>query len=110
MWVITIEVLGAACLPLLREFFGNRRDAALLSRPVGLLLVAYVGWGLSLSKAFGFERGTLLFALLLVAAASFLVARAARRAGGGPEPFWGPEEKRAALYFWVPAAVFVVIR
>jgi len=40
MWVLTVEVLGLACLPLLRAFFADRRDAALLSRPVGLALVA----------------------------------------------------------------------
>jgi uncharacterized membrane protein len=110
MWVVTVEVLGLACLPLLRAFFANRRDAALLSRPAGLALVAFLGWALSLSKSFGFERGTLLFALALVALASFLLRRAARRAGQAPEPYWGPEETRAALYFWAPTAVFLVIR
>jgi YYY domain-containing protein len=110
IWVVTVEVLGLACLPLLRVFFENRRDSALLSRPAGLTLVAFVGWALSLSRSIGFERGTLLLALALVAVASFLVRRAARRAGRAPEPYWGAEEKRAALYFWVPTAVFVVIR
>src|SRR6266545_6074633 len=113
MWVLTVEVLGLACLPLLRAFFDNRRDAALLSRPVGLVLVAYLGWALSLPKGLGFGRGTLLLALVLLGAASFLVRRSARRAGGpaaAPQPFWGSEEKRAALLFWVPTAVFMVIR
>ena len=110
IWVLTVEVLGLACLPLLRAFFEDRRDAALLSRPVGLALVAYLGWVLSLSKSIGFERGTLLLALVLVGTASFLVNRAARRAGGPAERFFGPEEKRAALYFWIPAAVFLLIR
>ena len=113
MWVLTVEVLGLACLPLLRAFFDNRRDAALLSRPVGLVLVAYLGWALSLPKGLGFGRGTLLLARVLLGAASFLVRRSARRAGGpaaAPQPFWGSEEKRAALLFWVPTAVFMVIR
>ncbi len=110
MWVLAVEVLGLVCLPLLRAFFANRRDAALLSRPAGLALVAYVGWLLSLSKTFGFERGTLLLALVLVGVASFFVRRAARRGGAGPEPFWGPEERRAALLFWVPTVIFVTIR
>jgi YYY domain-containing protein len=110
LWVLTVEVLGLACLPLLRVFFADRRDAALLSRPVGLALVAYVGWALSLSKSIGFERGTLLLALVLVAAASFFVRRAARRAGAAPQPFWGAEERRAALFFWIPAAIFILIR
>ena len=109
-WILTVEVLGLACLPLLRAFFGNRRDAALLSRPVGLALVAYLGWALSLLKSVGFERGTLLVALGLVAVASFLVRWSARREGGTPERYWGPEERRGALFFWLPTAVFVVIR
>ena len=110
IWVLTVEVLGLAVGPPLRAFFANRRDAALLSRPVGLALVTYVAWLLSLSRSIGFERGTLLLALLLVGAASFFVARAARRAAGAPEPFFGPDEKRAALLFWVPTAIFLAIR
>jgi YYY domain-containing protein len=110
MWVVTVEVLGLACLPLMRAFFANRRDSALLSRPAGLALVAFAGWALSYSKSFGFERGTLLFAIALVALASFLLRRAARRAGQALEPYWGPEERRAALTFWAPTAVFLVIR
>lgn len=110
MWILTIEVLGLACLPLLRAFFENRRDAALLSRPIGLALVAYLGWALSLSKSLGFERGTLLLALALIGITSFLVWRSARRAGATPKPLWGPEEKRAALFFWLPTAVFMLIR
>src|SRR6476660_621731 len=103
MWVLTVEVLGLVCLPLLRAFFQNRRDAALLSRPAGLAIVAFVGWLLSLSNTFGFERGTLLLALVLVGGVSYFVRRAARRAAGGArEPLWGPEEKKAALLFWVP--------
>ncbi|HSP94159.1 MAG TPA: DUF2298 domain-containing protein [Thermoanaerobaculia bacterium] len=110
MWVLTVEVLGLACLPLLRAFFDNPRDAALLSRPVGLALVAYLGWALSLPKGLGFGRGTLLLALGVVGAVSFLVRRSFRRAGGPAEPPWGPDETRAALFFWVPTAVFIVIR
>ena len=110
MWVLTVEVLGLACLPLLRAFFANRRDAALLSRPIGLALVAYLAWALSLSKGLGFGRGTLLLALALIGLASFFVGRSARRADRTPEPYWGPEEKRAALFFWAPAAVFLLIR
>ncbi|HKF43663.1 MAG TPA: DUF2298 domain-containing protein [Thermoanaerobaculia bacterium] len=111
MWVLTVEVLGLACLPLLRVFFDNRRDAALLSRPFGLALVAYIGWALSLSKSVGFERGTLLLALAIVAIASYLARRAARkRQGAAAERYWGAEERRAALLFWVPTAIFLGIR
>jgi YYY domain-containing protein len=110
MWVLAVEALGLACLPLLRAFFDNRRDAALLSRPVGLALVAYLGWALSLWKSIGFERTTLLLALALIGVVSFLVRRSDRRAGEKPEPYWGREENRATLFFWVPAAVFILIR
>jgi len=110
MWILTVEVLGLACLPLLRAFFENRRDAALLSRPVGLALVAYLGWALSLPKGLGFERGTLLLALALIGMASFFVWRSARGAGATPKRLWGPEETRAALFFWLPTAVFMLIR
>jgi YYY domain-containing protein len=110
MWILTVEVLGLACLPLLRAFFENRRDAALLSRPVGLALVAYLGWALSLSKSLGFGRGTLLLALALIGIASFFVWRSPRRTGATPKPLWGPEEKHAALFFWLPTAVFMLIR
>jgi YYY domain-containing protein len=111
MWILAVEVLGLACLPLLRAFFENRRDAALLSRPVGLALVAYLGWAFSLSRSFGFERGTLLLALVLIGVASFLVRRAASRTEAPSEgPFWGKEERSAALFFWIPTAVFVLIR
>jgi len=110
IWVITVEVLGFVAAPPLRAFFSNRRDAALLSRPVGLALVAYLGWVLSLSKSIGFERGTLLLALALLAVAAVFVHRSWRRATAAREPFWGPDETRAALFFWAPAAVFLAIR
>jgi YYY domain-containing protein len=110
MWVLAVEALGLACLPLLRLFFANRRDSALLSRPVGLALVAYVGWALSLSKSLAFKQGTLLLALALVGLASWLVRKASRRDGGSPERLWGPEESRAALFFWLPTGVFLLIR
>jgi YYY domain-containing protein len=110
IWVITVEVLGFAAAPPLRAFFANRRDAALLSRPVGLALVAYLGWVLSLSKSIGFGRGTLLLALALLAVAAVFVHRSWRRATVAREPFWGPDETRAALLFWAPAAVFLAIR
>ena len=109
-WALATELMGLAVLPLLRAFFGNRRDAALLSRPVGLAAVAYVAWALSLLTSIGFQRVTMLAALGLVAG----VALAARRRAG-PEspaqaPWWGDEEKLAALLFWAPAAVFLLIR
>ncbi len=110
MWILTVEALGLVCLPLLRVFFDNRRDAALLSRPVGLALVAYLGWALSLIKGIGFGRGTLLAALALIGVASLLVWLSARRSGGSAGQLWGPEETRGALLFWAPTAVFLVIR
>ena len=106
-WVLAVEVLGLAVAPALRGFFGNRRDAALLSRPVGLLLAGWLAWTLSLATPLGFSRGTIVLAVLLLAGISVLVRR---RAGPGDGPFWGVEENRAALFFWVPAAVFLLVR
>lgn len=112
-WVAVVELLGAAALPLTRAYFGNRRDAALLARPVGLVLVAYVGWALTRLLTGHFHRGTLLGAFLAVAAAGFYLNRR-RKAGPAPAeapgPFFGAEEKLAALIFWSTAGVFLLVR
>jgi YYY domain-containing protein len=107
-WAAAVELLGVAALPLLRAFFNNRRDAALLSRPVGLALVAYVAWAATLA-GLPFERGVLMIAFLVVALVSYLIHRKTPRAEPA-ERFWGPEENRAALLFWGSTAVFLVIR
>ena len=108
-WAVTVEALGLAAVPLLRLFFGNRRDAALLSRPVGLALVAYVAWAATLLPRIPFERRMLLVAFAAVGIVSYVVDRRAR--GKAPATrFWGPDEKRAALYFWSATAFFLVIR
>jgi YYY domain-containing protein len=106
-WVLAVEVLGLAAAPALRAFFANRRDAALLSRPVGLVLAGWVAWVLSLATPLGFSRGAILLAVLVVAGIS-LASR--RGAAPGTGPFWGVDENRAALFFWVPAAVFLLVR
>ncbi len=108
-WALATEILGLAVLPLLRAFFSNRRDAALLSRPLGLALVAYLGWALSLASGIGFRRFTLMLVVLAVAGAAWL----ARRRGSDEAmraPIWGGEEKLAALLFWGSTAVFLAIR
>jgi YYY domain-containing protein len=112
LWGATVELLGLAALPILRVAFAGRRDAALLSRLTGLALVAWGGWALSLLPSVPFERRTLLIAGLAVAAVSWLVARKSRAARSEYSigPFWGREETRAALYFWIPTAVFLLIR
>jgi YYY domain-containing protein len=109
-WALATELMGLAVLPLLRGFFANRRDAALLSRPVGLAVVAYVAWGLSLLTSLGFQRITMLVALGLVAAAALAVRRRAAPESPARAPWWGDEEKLGALLFWGPAAVFLLIR
>ncbi|MBC8646100.1 MAG: hypothetical protein H7X85_02985, partial [Thermoanaerobaculia bacterium] len=105
-WAAAVEVLGLASLPLLRAFFGNRRDAALLSRPVGLALVGYTAWLLTL-PGLPFSRFTVLAALGLVALLSYRLYRG--RVDEEPR-FWGREETRASILFWGCAAVFLVIR
>jgi YYY domain-containing protein len=106
-WALAVEILGLAVLPALRVFFANRRDAALLSRPVGLVLAGWLAWALSLALPFGFSRATILLAVAILAGVSFY---SLRRAGRETAPFWGPEENRGALFFWAPAAIFLVIR
>ena len=107
-WGAVVELLGLAVLPLLRVAFRNRRDAALLSRPAGLALVAWGGWALTLLPRVPFDRRGLIAAAALLGVLSFVVAR--RSAAKPRAPFWGPEESRGALFFWVPAAVFLLIR
>ncbi|HEY7575837.1 MAG TPA: DUF2298 domain-containing protein, partial [Thermoanaerobaculia bacterium] len=107
-WVITVEALGLAALPLLRLFFASRRDAALLSRPVGLALVAYLAWAGSLLPLIPFDRRMLLIALAAAAAASWGIDRKTR--ARKTQKFWGPEDSRGALWFWCPVALFLIIR
>jgi len=112
-WVAVVELLGAAALPLTRAYFGNRRDAALLARPVGLALVAYLGWALTRLVTGHFSRGTLLAAFAIVAAAGLYLNRRGKSVSGpaaAPEPLFGAEEKLAALIFWSTAGVFLLIR
>jgi YYY domain-containing protein len=106
-WILAVEILGLAVLPALRAFFANRRDAALLSRPVGLALAGWLAWALSLVVPFGFSRATILLAVVLLVAVSLVVRRLAPAA---KVPFWSFEENRGALFFWAPAAVFLILR
>jgi uncharacterized membrane protein len=107
LWVAAVELTGVAALPLLRAFFGNRRDAALLCRPLGLALIAYIAWVLSL-LGLPFERGVLVIALVVVGITAWLVHRRTRERF--PAPFWASDEKRGAILFWASAAVFLAIR
>jgi len=113
-WALATELVGLAILPLLRAFFDNRRDAALLSRPIGLAVVAYVGWALSLATPFGFRRVTLLVSLIAVAAVSHFVRRRATADSAARAPWWwwewGDEEKLGAILFWGSTGVFLLIR
>ena len=106
-WILAVEILGLAVLPALRAFFGNRRDAALLCRPLGLALTGWLAWALSLATPLGFSRGTILFSAAILVGVSL----AARR-GTGPEKgrFWSSDENRGALFFWIPAAIFLIVR
>lgn len=109
-WALATEVLGLAILPLLRSYFDNRRDAALLSRPIGLAVVAYLAWALSLVTPFGFRRITLIVALAAVAAAALMVRRRAAPDSPARADWWGDEEKLAASLFWGATGIFLAIR
>jgi YYY domain-containing protein len=109
-WALATELVGLAVLPLLRVFFGNRRDAALLCRPLGLAIVAWGGWVVGLAAApIGFSRPALLFILLVVGLGSWVVLP---RLSATParEPAWGDPERLGAALFWIPAAVLFLIR
>jgi uncharacterized membrane protein len=106
-WILAVEIVGLAVLPALRAFFGNRRDAALLSRPVGLALAGWLAWVISLATPLGFSRLSILLATAMLAALSFAAGRGASTV---KRPLWGTEENRAALFFWVPAVIFVLVR
>jgi YYY domain-containing protein len=109
-WALATEIVGLAVLPLLRAYFANRRDAALLSRPVGLALTAYLGWALSLLWPFGFRRFTLMIALAVLAAASLLLRRKSPPDSLARAAWWGDEERLAAILFWSATGVFLLIR
>ena len=106
-WILAVEILGLAVLPALRAFFGNRRDAALLSRPVGLALAGWGAWALSLATPLGFSRTAIYLSVLLLAVISLVSRRAAPEES---RTLWGAEENRGARYFWIPATIFLVIR
>jgi YYY domain-containing protein len=108
-WIAVVELVGLAALPLLRAYFGNRRDAALLARPVGLAIVAYTGWAFTRLASGHFSRGTLIAAFVAVAFGGALVNRS-RKAAVGSEPLFGTEEKLAAAIFWGTAGAFLLLR
>jgi YYY domain-containing protein len=112
VWAAVVELLGLAALPLLRAAFGNRRDAALLSRLTGLAMTAWLAWAMTLLPRIPFERRTLWIAAGLVALASWVVNRraVAAKSEAAIGKFWGPEETRGAIWFWAPALVFLFIR
>src|SRR5512143_2280474 len=109
-WALSTELAGLAILPPLRAFFGNRRDAALLSRPIGLAVVAYLAWALSLLTSLGFRRFTLVLALAAVAAVGFALRRRTPEGTAARAEWWGDEEKLAAILFWGASAVCLLIR
>ncbi len=109
-WALAVEIVSLAVLPLLRAYFDNRRDAALLSRPVGLALVAYVGWALSLVLPLGFRRFTLILAVAAVALISVMVRRRSPVESAARSPWWGDEERLAAILFWSATGVFLLVR
>src|SRR5512142_941176 len=109
-WALTTELAGLAVLPPLRSFFGNRRDAALLSRPIGLAVVAYAAWALSLLTSLGFPRLTLVLALAAVAAAGLALRRRSAEDSPVREDWWGDAERLAAILFWGASGVFLLIR
>jgi YYY domain-containing protein len=109
-WALATEIAGLAVLPLLRSFFGNRRDAAFLSRPIGLAAVAYLSWCLSLWTPIGFTRLATMLSILALAAVSWVVRRRSPAADAAAAPLWGDEERLALILFWSATGIFLLIR
>jgi YYY domain-containing protein len=72
-WLVLIGVLGLATLPLTLAIFRWLPDRGyILSKPVGVLLLAWLSWMLTSLTPLHYARGTILLALVLIVAASLL--------------------------------------
>ena len=75
LWLVTVEVLGLAAFPLAYYLFPNLADRGFsVAKPLGLLLVGYVSWLLSVLRLVpsnGITVGVLFLALAAVSAALF---------------------------------------
>ena len=110
-WALATEIVGLAVLPLLRVFFGNRRDAALLCRPIGLAVVAYVRLGRSRSRRRPSDsRGRCSCSCLLVCGLASWLVLPRLTSPEAKASLWGDPEQLGAALFWIPAAVFFLIR
>lgn len=76
-WLLTVEALGLAALPLASWFFGALPDRGYgLSRVLGILLVGWLNWWLGSVSPLGNQQGLLWpLALLLLAAGGLLYVR-----------------------------------
>ena len=71
LWLITVEIIGLAVFPLAYFLLPKLSDRGYgLSKPLGILLIGYVAWILSVVHLLPSVRATLFGLVLLVAASS----------------------------------------
>src|SRR5437868_1056886 len=69
LWVVAVQVCGLAALPLALRLFRTLPDGGYgLSKPLGLLLVAYSVWLLAMLQYLEYRAATVLLVLLAVGA------------------------------------------
>ena len=74
-WLITVEAIGLAAFPLTYAVFPGLADRGYsMARPLGMLLLGYTSWMLSLARILPSGRPSLLLLLVVLAAASALYA------------------------------------
>src|SRR5690606_39066058 len=96
-WLLVLELVAIAGLPLARRLFAHLPGAAYpLARPLGLLAASYALWLLSAAGFLRIEGVSFVFALAIMFAVGWL-------AGGRLKP--APDEWRPAL---AAEAVFLV--
>ena len=71
LWLITVEIIGLAVFPLAYFLLPKLSDRGYgLSKPLGILLIGYVAWILSVLHLLPSVRATLFGLVLLVAVGS----------------------------------------
>ena len=81
IWLLTVEVIGLAAFPLAGYMFPHLFDGgASISKPLGLLVIGYASWILSVLGIVPSNRATVLVLLLALAALSATLAWGRREA------------------------------
>jgi YYY domain-containing protein len=72
-WLFAVELIGLGALPIAVRLFRSLPDRGfLLAKPLGMLLVGYLVWALTIAGMLRFQQGTILMALLAIATVAWL--------------------------------------